>query len=245
MTAQGKTGAEIRYKPGYEKIAPLSNYAPWTTDAAFQRVYETIREHTMVDIFRCYMLWSLVGQAAQHRGDVLEIGVWRGGTGALIARRVSMLHELNRAVHNGHDALPVVFLADTFSGVVKAGPKDDYYRGGEHANTSSELVRAFLDQQSIANAELLQGVFPEDTGESIADRTFSFCHIDVDVYQSAHDSLEWVWPRMANGGIVVYDDYGFYGCEGVTRHVNEEFPRPDRVVVHNLSGQAVMIKTSP
>lgn len=243
MTAQGNTGEGIRYRAGYEKIAPLSNYAPWTTDELFRKTYDEIHDHTMVDEYRCYQLWRLVEQAGERPGDVLEIGVWRGGTGALLARRVAQCFEA--ADREGKHAArkPEVFLADTFSGVVKAGPRDEYYRGGEHANTSVGLVRSFLDACGIDNAELLEGVFPEQTGAAIEDRSFSLCHIDVDVYQSARDCLEWVWPRMVTGGIVVYDDYGFYGCEGVTRHVNEEFPRSDRVVVHNLSGQAVMIKT--
>jgi O-methyltransferase len=28
-------------------------------------------------------------------------------------------------------------------------------------------------------------------------------------------------PRLVRGAVVVFDDYGFYGCEGVTRMVDE------------------------
>ena len=29
-----------------------------------------------------------------------------------------------------------------------------------------------------------------------------------------------LWPKLAKGGIVIFDDYGFIGCE-VTKLVNE------------------------
>ena len=50
--------------------------------------------------------------------------------------------------------------------------------------------------------------------------------------------------RYAKGGIVVYDDYGFSACEGITRYVNEQVKEADRVVLHNLNGHAIVIKTS-
>ena len=44
------------------------------------------------------------------------------------------------------------------------------------------------------------------------------------------------------GGIVVYDDYGFKGCDGITTHVNEQIQLQDRFVIHNLNGHAIIIK---
>ena len=64
----------------------------------------------------------------------------------------------------------------------------------------------------------------------------------MDVYQSARDTFEWAWPRMVAGGVVVFDDYGFYGCEGVTEYVNELVNTEGVVVTPNLSGQAVVVK---
>ncbi|HUX52331.1 MAG TPA: TylF/MycF/NovP-related O-methyltransferase [Spirochaetia bacterium] len=235
MTTQGRTSDQVLLAAGYERVQPLANYAPWLSDTAFQQVYQFASGSTLVDVYRCYSLWKLVEQTAALSGDLLEVGVWRGGTGAIIASRAALLATSERKR---------VYLADTFSGVVKAGARDTYYRGGEHANTSAQLVSSLLDELELDNATLLTGMFPEQTGEQVADRTFCFCHIDVDVYQSASDVLEWIWPRLVVGGIVVYDDYGFYGCEGVTAHVNENFPVAGRVVIHNLNGQAIMIKTA-
>ncbi|MFW6293514.1 MAG: TylF/MycF/NovP-related O-methyltransferase [Spirochaetota bacterium] len=205
------------YPPGYGVVEPVANYRPWDIDGAFTDVYEIVREHTMVDVYRLWTLWFIASQIPA--GDVLEIGSWRGGSGTVIARSVA--READAAGARRGAPPRTVFLADTFSGVVKATARDSYYKGGEHANTSPDLVRELLDRAGLPGVRLLVGVFPDDSGEEIADRRFALCHIDVDVYQSAKECFEWVWPRMVPGGVVVFDDYGFYGCEGVTAYVNE------------------------
>ena len=267
-----------RYPPGYGIVEPVANYRPWDVDEEFAAVYELVREHTMVDVYRLWTLWFVARQIARAEtpGDVLEIGSWRGGSGTVIARALASAAgpgagggTARPATGNdagagtagsatGNDAgagdpsggtprrsVPrTVFLADTFAGVVKASARDTYYKGGEHANTSADLVRALLTRAAVTDVRLLAGVFPEDRGAEIADRTFALCHIDVDVYQSAKDCFEWVWPRMAPGGGVVFDDYGFYGCEGVTAYVNELAAEPavGSPVVPGLSGQAIITR---
>jgi len=144
-------------------------------------------------------------------GDVLEVGVYRGGTGALLAKRIAGSGKR-------------IFLADTFSGVVKAGDNDPLYKGGEHADTSRSLVDGLLKACELDNATLLQGIFPEDTGHHVPGK-IALLHCDVDVYQSAKDVVEWARPRLSPGGVIIFDDYGFSGCEGVTRLVNESLKR--------------------
>ncbi|WP_116090177.1 TylF/MycF/NovP-related O-methyltransferase [Sphingomonas crusticola] len=218
---------------GYEKSYPNATYAPWLVDPDFQTTLAQVAHNTMVDHLRCFELWQLVEQATKLPGDIIEVGVWRGGTGCLMARRAQLL---------GSPAK--VFLCDTFAGVVKAGGKDSIYVGGEHADTSAEIVQGLANMMGLANVELLTGIFPDDTAGRVADRQFSLCHIDVDVYDSARDVLEWVWPRMPVGGIVVYDDYGFDTCSGITRLVNERMAQPGTVALHNLNGHAVIVKTA-
>jgi O-methyltransferase len=138
--------------------------------------------------------------------------------------------------------LDPVFLCDTFKGVVKAGKHDSIYKGGEHQDTSATEVDHLLCRLNIQNYRILDGVFPEDTGTNIENLRFRFCHIDVDVYNSAKDVAEWIWPRLVNGGIVVFDDYGFQSCNGVTTFVNEMRLWPHCLIVHNLNGHAIAIK---
>ena len=51
-----------------------------------------------------------------------------------------------------------------------------------------------------------------------------------------------MWPRLAPGGVVVFDDYGFPACPGVTRFVDEQRLLDDRLVVHNLNGHGIVVK---
>lgn len=215
----------------YRSVFPKANYAPWVQDEDFQKIYSSTRGYTLVDIYRLWELWCLVGETRHLPGILLEIGVWRGGSAAVMAARL---------LKEGGASL---YLCDTFCGVVKAGPLDSYYHGGEHADTSPEVVRQLLEK-NVPNArvEILKGVFPEETGAQIADQTFRLVHVDVDVYQSAKDILNFVWPRMPSGGVVVYDDYGFSQCTGIAAHVNEQRGMADRLVLHNLNGHAVVIK---
>jgi O-methyltransferase len=235
------TGLEVRWRgelpahaPGirHAEVFPVATYSPWLSDEEFDKVYQVIRQKTLVDIYRCYEIWQLVGETAKlPDGDLIEIGVWRGGTGALIARRSRLAGIANP-----------IYLCDTFKGVVKAGLQDVTYVGGEHADTSRAAVLNLMSTLEVEQVRILDGIFPDDTGHLIGDRTLRFCHIDVDVYDSAKDILNWVWPRLVPGGIVVFDDYGFHSCVGITRFVNEERLRRDRLVIHNLNGHAVVIK---
>jgi O-methyltransferase len=201
-------------------------------DEEFNRVYDVVKDHTLVDRYRCYELWQLVAEASKlPEGDMIEIGVWRGGTGALIAKKRQLL---------GMSGM--VYLCDTFRGVVKAGPKDATYAGGEHADTTRGTVTRLCDSLNLDRIGILEGIFPEQSGHAVSERRFRFCHVDVDAYQSAKDIVNWVWPRLVPGGIIVYDDYGFYTCAGITRFVNEERQKLDHMIIHNLNGHAVVIK---
>ena len=141
---------------------PISTYAPWQSEAEFKRVYRTIKRKTLVDIWRCHELWSLLGELRESPGAVVEVGVWRGGTGALTAARIEALGQTER-----------VYLCDTWRGVVKTGPTDIYYRDGKHDDTSKQIVEALVQRMGLRNVVLLQGIFPEDTGPTRS-RTSSY-----------------------------------------------------------------------
>ena len=210
---------------------PISTYAPWQADPGFQKIYGQVRANTLVDIWRCYELWSLLGELSEVPGAVLEVGVWRGGSGALMAARMAGLGQADS-----------VYLCDTWEGVVKTGPDDIYYRDGKHDDTSKAIVEALVKRMGLSNVALLQGVFPEDTAAEVTADTFRLVHVDVDVYQSAKDVFEWAWSRLSRGGVAVFDDYGFPACPGVTKFVDEQRKSPDRLVLHNLNGHGIVIK---
>jgi O-methyltransferase len=212
----------------YSRISPTAHYAPWLSDEAFGRLYDNVKEYTLVDIYRCFELWELAKQATMTPGDFLEVGVWRGGTACLLAEASA-------------ESRKTVYLADTFAGVVKAGPGDGAYSGGEHADTSMKIVEQVLHSVGANNFRILQGIFPDETAHCI-DGTLAFVHIDVDVYKSTKDIFDWAFPRVSSGGIVVFDDYGSDRCPGVTRLCNELKHRSDLIFIHNLNGHAIVIK---
>ncbi|SAK61218.1 Macrocin O-methyltransferase [Caballeronia fortuita] len=218
-----------KLKDGYThaQIIPHTSYSPWYDDAEFMAIYEQISANTLVDIYRCYELWTLARQTRSLEGDVVEVGVWRGGTGALLAcaNRVKVVH-----------------LFDTFTGVAKADPEfDTLYTGGEHADTDESIVRSLFSKLN-AKFEIHRGIFPDDTLAALPEKV-SLAHIDVDTYQSIRQSFEAIWPRIQPRGVVVFDDYAAFGCEGAAQAVNELAAQtPDAFFVHNINGHALMIK---
>ena len=95
----GNHGLHVRYMPRllskgpeYEIVLPNATYSPWNLDEAFKAAYSQIELATLVDKYRCFELWRLVEQSAKlEAGALIEIGVWRGGTAALIATQARHL----------------------------------------------------------------------------------------------------------------------------------------------------------
>ena len=215
----------------HHRILPYATYAPWLNDEHFLSIYNRVKTHTLVDIYRCYELWALAKQTSDIDGNILEVGVWRGGTGAVLAEAVRNMSEKK------------VYLADTFAGVVKAGEKDTNYKGGEHSDTSVDIVNNLMASLSIGNTEILQGIFPEDTQDKVRGM-ISMLHCDVDVYSSTKEIVEWCLPRLSIGAMLVFDDFGFFGCDGVATFCEEFRGSAGFRFIHNLNGHAVFVKFS-
>ncbi len=215
----------------YEHVRPKATYAPWLSDIQFQQTLLDVKSHTLIDTYRLWELWWLLEQLKEIPGNILEVGVWRGGSGALLAQRAEQL---------GLSA--TTFLCDTFQGVVGASEKDNWYKNGEHADTSPKVVEGLMQELKIRSANILTGRFPEESAHLIptSEQTFRLCHIDVDVYESARATVDWVLEKLSPGGVIVFDDYGAFKCAGVTQLVNE-LARNHRVI-HNLNGHALLFK---
>ena len=215
----------------YEMVNIGLRYAPWRLDSEFVRTYETVKDHTLVDMYRLWTLWSMVAQASKTEGMLVEVGVWRGGSGCLLARRWNLLGRRE----------PVV-LCDTFEGVVKTGGNDPWYHGREHADTSREVVEHLVKTMQLPEVRILGGSFPDDTAEEVPDGRVAFAHIAVDVYASCKDIVRFLWPRLSHGGIMVFDDYGFMTTPGVRMYLDEIAMRDDLVFMAGAYGQGILIK---
>ena len=217
-------------------IVSGANYSPWLGDGAFGRVMASVASFGLVDTLRSWELWGLARQTAPVPGDILEVGVYKGGSGLVLAHAVA-------------EAAPqkIVHLCDTFEGVVFAGEYDPEFLGGEFSDTSEEEVAARVHGAGLTNVRLHKGIFPLETGARIEASALSLVHVDVDVWESAKLTFEWAWPRVSAGGVVVFDDYGWAHCRGVVKFVEEEVVGlQDARVLHNLNGHAVAVKhTTP
>lgn len=215
----------------HRHIISYATYSPWINDNDFTAIYNQVKDHTLVDIYRCYELYSFVKRNNNLKGDVLEVGVWKGGTGCILG------HALNCVSPDS-----CIYLVDTFKGVVKAGINDTNYKGGEHADTSIQTVQSLVQRTGVKNVQILTGVFPDNV-QIPSNTKLRLCHIDVDTYESAFDIFNSVWPKIVAGGAVIFDDYGFWGCEGVTKLCNELSPKKS-TFIYNINGHAVFIKNS-
>lgn len=214
----------------HQIVVPSASYSPWIDDKEFLKIYAQIKNNTLVDIYRCYELYSFIMRNNSLSGAILEVGVWKGGTGCLLAKALNQVSSEDKT-----------YLADTFEGVVKAGEKDSIYKGGEHSDTSEEIVKKLLSDTETLNTYILKGIFPDDISLPKEITQLRLCHIDVDTYDSALGVFKEIWPLIVRGGAVMFDDYGFWGCEGITRLCNE-MQLKDSSFIHNLNGHAIFIK---
>lgn len=209
---------------------PIHSYpydAPWIDDPEFSELYDKIHDHTLVDRNRCYALYLLTKQIQDVPGDILEVGTWRGGTAGILT---SCCPDKQ------------VYLADTFTGVVKSSDWE-HYKDSAHADTSRKTVEDLLSSLKVSNYTILEGIFPEATGDQLTADKLSFIYLDVDVYQSTKDAFNFVWDRLSVNGIVAFDDYGMISaCSGIKKFIDEISGDRDKIFLQNLNGQAYIIK---
>ena len=168
-------------------------------------------------------LKTLLLSTASLVGDIVEVGVYKGGSARVLAENAGPSR---------------VFLFDTFAGMPHHDPALDGRWGvGSFSDTSVEAIRGLFagdDRVSIH-----PGVLPADTGGVLAGRRLRFVHLDVDNYESYTESLGFIYDLVVPGGIVVFDDYGEDCCPGAKAAVDEFFIGHARVV---LDGTAYVVK---
>jgi len=195
----------------------------WESDEDFNAIYASIRLHTMMPVARLYVLYQFAryARSLSQTGHTAEVGAWRGGASYLMSK-VTMAR-----VHH-------VF--DTFEGLPEAD--EQRLAKGAFADTSAELVEEYL--APLGNCKVHSGLFPA-TASTLGDCQFSMVHIDTDLFSATKVCLEYFWPRVIEGGVVVIDDYRSRHV-GVTEAV-DDFATTAHLVVHCFSnGQAVIIK---
>ena len=157
-----------------------------------------------------YQVLSCARTTSKTPGEIAEVGVYRGGSARL------MCGELG-----GRN----LYLFDTFEGLPQTKEMDSRFAAGQYSS-SYEKVKDYLSE--FPKVHIYKGLFPR-TAAPITDRRFSFVHLDVDLYQPTRDALDFFYPRMSPGGMLLIHD--FLWAEGVRQAVQEFFAsRPECVL---------------
>jgi O-methyltransferase len=208
--------------PDAELYRPL--FSPWLAKE-FEQYYSLAASRSLVSRDRCYVLYCLGRQAVHVTGNIWECGVYKGGSAAMLS---ALLRDLapEKELH----------LFDTFEGMPETDLEKDLHKKGDFSDTSLEEVTAYVDS---ALAVFHPGLIPE-TFAGLESERIAFAHIDVDIYRSILDCLEFIWPRLSAGGAVVFDDYGFPSCPGARQAVDEFFAAKPEVPLCLSTGQAIV-----
>ena len=159
-------------------------------------------------------------------GNLAEVGVYRGGSAEIIA--------------NAKFSEKKLYLFDTFDGMPQVHENDNFCKQGDFGETSYEQVKNGL--RHFNNVFVYKGVFPQQNSSFIENEQFALVHIDVDIYQSYKDCLEFFYPRMVHGGIMVLDDYNHEKCIGAKIATDEFLKDKKEKLVWSMFSQICLIK---
>jgi hypothetical protein len=211
-------------------------------DDADRAIVERALPFTMTGIARLQALVDAVRhcERAGIPGAFAECGVWRGGS---VLAMILTLQELGTSDRDIH-------LYDTFEGMTEPSEHDvsaidppalETWRDAEGRGErpwpqvfdketfNEDAVRATLEETGYPRERLHLVAGPvEETLPAGAPDALALLRLDTDWYESTRHELDHLYPRLAEGGVLIIDDYGHW--EGARRAVDEYFaehgPRP-------------------
>jgi len=146
-------------------------------------------------------------------GDIVEIGVWKGGSIASMLLTLLKNNNVSKKIH----------LYDTFSGMTPHTEKDFDLKG----RTASDLINSDPFWLCVAELDEVKNNiskigYPEDLifyhkgdickTNFIPDK-ICFLRLDTDWYESTKCELEKFYDSVVSGGVIMIDDYGHWqGC---------------------------------
>jgi len=192
------------------------------------------RPFTMTSLERMYVLIEAVKYISKNKieGDIVECGVWKGGSMMIVAKTLVQLRDESRDL----------YLFDTFAGMTDPSTKDIDFIG----NKASKLLRSSQkeDDKSIwcyAPLEEVKEVIAktryqpnkihfiegkvETTIPEYAPERISLLRLDTDWYESTKHELTHLFPRLSQNGILIIDDYGHW--QGAKLATDEYFAEQD------------------
>lgn len=199
----------------------------WFEDETFLAEYRRLVPGTGRSADRKYFLRSLLRLADGLPGDTAECGVYEGASSWFVCDHF-------RGSGKAHHAF------DSFAGLSEPAHVDGCYWQRGDLTTVEARARATL---AGFDARIYPGWIPARFAE-VGNRRFCFVHVDVDLYGPTKASLEFFYPRLVPGGIIVCDDYGFVTCPGATRAMDEFMAGRPEPIVCSPTGQAFVVKAT-
>ena len=149
--------------------------------------------------WRVYIACWLAERASHLEGDLIECGVNRGG----ISRAI--VNYLGAGLRGRR-----FYLLDTYQGIPDSILSECESRHNEVFKTNyteclQEVINTFSQFPEVV---VVQGLVP-NTFQKVDSNTFCFVHIDMNNARSEIAAAEYLWPRLAAGGFMLLDDYGW------------------------------------
>jgi hypothetical protein len=242
-------------QPPTTKAAPAKTSVPkgsqpgeFDVDEFSQSVIARVAGRTMTSQFKILGLIDALRYLHRHGidGDVVECGVWRGGSMMAAALTLKDLGDTGRDL----------YLYDTFEGMSEATEHDVRRRDGQGAagllegagSDSLLLARATLDDVKAGMATVhypgqvhyvvgkVEDTIPETAPERIA-----LLRLDTDWFASTAHELEHLYPRLVPGGVLILDDYGYW--DGARKAVDEFLERTgEQLLLVRISEGRIAVK---
>lgn len=205
-------------------------YSPWYGEEDFEEAFKVVSHIPGTSRDCCYLLRALARYAVDLDGHLAECGVWKGKTAYLIAEAASQQIE-DKKRH----------LFDTFEGLPEPDPDPhrDRIPQGTFSDTFLDEVKTLLGPFNFV--EFHKGDISE-TLPSCRDVSFSFVHVDVDLYRSVLECCAFFYPRMVPGGVLVFHAYGLPSTPGAREAVDSFFQEHPETPIYLPTGQCVVIQ---
>lgn len=203
-------------------------------DETFTKIWEKVSPFTMTSPERGYALYNAVKYIVRAKipGNILEAGVWKGGSTMLIALTLIELGNTDRQL----------WLFDTFEGMTEPQDDDIDLHGksardslDDDQNSSEDSVVWAIAKQTEVEQNLKSTQYPAnnihyvkgDIAQTATTKTgpLALLRLDTDWYASTRAELVNFWPRLIKNGVLIIDDYGHW--QGARKAVDEFFSGTD------------------
>lgn len=207
----------------------LKEQHPDVTEREWQ-IYAKAQGFTMLSLERILANIRAVDHIAANKipGDIVECGVWRGGSSMSMALALKD-HSRTLWMYDTYNGMTDASDADLSHNGVKASVLLEAAKQREIAERS--LVRAFASLEDVqrnmrtagyptALLKFVKGPVEQTIPHEIPQQ-IALLRIDTDWYESTRHELVHLYPRLSAGGILIIDDYGHW--QGARKAVDEYF----------------------